>query len=346
MNKFEEYNASVLSKQSTLIKKYECLLKFMQENPTCNIFSYNGNYSDDEENYLLSNITNKKYKLRSDDIVLFKNGYYGIVNLVGEVYFSMRSISIVQGQQGPQGETGPQGPQGETGPQGPQGETGPQGPQGETGPQGPQGETGPQGPQGQQGEIGPQALMVKNIRTFSPTGASINIDFSDFNRIPQIGERVYCLTTYQNITYVVLLNITTIDETLERATCQKLSNRQLSNLSDLYLHQLKPGIGGPTLWFVNNNSNPLSNLTVDTVFNALKGALIVAIGNAGADYIFTVCGLKKLSETQIVLGRPYFYYDDEQILTEGFMAETISQSTLTQCIETIEQYNGIIHGVS
>ena len=44
------------------------------------------------------------------------------------------SLGKLQGQQGPQGETGPQGPQGATGAQGPQGETGPQGPQGDTGP--------------------------------------------------------------------------------------------------------------------------------------------------------------------------------------------------------------------
>ena len=56
-----------------------------------------------------------------------------------------KTIDIMDGLQGPQGETGPQGPQGETGPQGPRGETGLQGPRGETGPQGPQGDTGEAG---------------------------------------------------------------------------------------------------------------------------------------------------------------------------------------------------------
>ena len=56
-----------------------------------------------------------------------------------------KTIDIMDGLQGPQGETGLQGPRGETGPQGPRGETGLQGPRGETGPQGPQGDTGEAG---------------------------------------------------------------------------------------------------------------------------------------------------------------------------------------------------------
>ena len=69
------------------------------------------------------------------------------------------STQILQGPQGPKGETGATGPQG---PKGDTGETGPQGPKGdtgETGPQGPKGdtgETGTQGPKGDTGETGPQ----------------------------------------------------------------------------------------------------------------------------------------------------------------------------------------------
>ena len=85
--------------------------------------------------------------------------YYGI-------YYT--GISLIYGQQGNTGDTGPQGPKGDTGDTGPQGpkgdtgDTGPQGPKGgtgETGPQGPKGdtgETGAQGPKGDTGETGAQ----------------------------------------------------------------------------------------------------------------------------------------------------------------------------------------------
>ena len=62
----------------------------------------------------------------------------------------------IQGEVGPQGETGATGAQGEVGPQGETGATGAQGSQGIQGEVGPQGETGATGAQGIQGEIGPQ----------------------------------------------------------------------------------------------------------------------------------------------------------------------------------------------
>ena len=85
-----------------------------------------------------------------------------------------KEIEVLEGPQGPKGDTGPQGPKGDTGPQGSKGDkgatgaTGPQGPKGDTGPQGPKGDTGPQGskgdkgatgatgPQGPKGDTGPQ----------------------------------------------------------------------------------------------------------------------------------------------------------------------------------------------
>ena len=59
-----------------------------------------------------------------------------------------------QGEQGIQGEQGPKGDTGSQGPQGEQGETGPQGPKGDTGEQGPKGDTGSQGPKGDTGATG------------------------------------------------------------------------------------------------------------------------------------------------------------------------------------------------
>ena len=60
-----------------------------------------------------------------------------------------KTIDIMDGLQGPQGEPGPQG---------------------ETGPQGPQGETGPQGPQGEKGETGEAGYTpVKGVDYFTDT---------------------------------------------------------------------------------------------------------------------------------------------------------------------------------
>lgn len=88
---------------------------------------------------------------------------------------TVEQVEILDGEIGPQGETGPQGIQGEPGPKGETGATGPQGergPQGETGatgatgPQGPKGDTGatgPQGPAGPKGDPGPTYTAGENI---------------------------------------------------------------------------------------------------------------------------------------------------------------------------------------
>ena len=71
--------------------------------------------------------------------------------------YSDYAWSLIKGDKGDTGATGPQGETGATGPQGEQGiqgETGPQGPKGDTGEQGPQGETGSQGPKGDTGATG------------------------------------------------------------------------------------------------------------------------------------------------------------------------------------------------
>lgn len=87
---------------------------------------------------------------------------------------------ILEGPQGPQGETGPQGPQGETGPQGPQGaqgNTGATGPRGATGPKGAQGKrgntgargaTGLRGPQGPQGPSGDSGMVCMESTSKEP----------------------------------------------------------------------------------------------------------------------------------------------------------------------------------
>ena len=66
-----------------------------------------------------------------------------------------RTIDVMNGKDGPQGERGPKGDTGSTGPQGQKGDTGdtgPQGPRGDTGDTGPQGEPGPKGDTGSAGK--------------------------------------------------------------------------------------------------------------------------------------------------------------------------------------------------
>ncbi|HRQ63836.1 MAG TPA: hypothetical protein PKZ76_03055 [Xanthomonadaceae bacterium] len=95
------------------------------------------------------------------------------IEVDGEVLSPRQAISAapvatfaLDGNPGPQGETGPPGPAGESGPQGDIGPVGPQGDVGPVGPIGPAGEPGPEGPQGPAGPV-PATQWVSRWTTFA-----------------------------------------------------------------------------------------------------------------------------------------------------------------------------------
>ena len=138
MNKFEDYDASYITPQRTLLGKFNALIKYLRQNPTINLFYVNEDY--DGTTYNLSSVDMKEgIELQIGDIVIFTNSYYAVVQTVGEDVFTIKPAKSFKG---PQGIQGIQGIQGETGPQGPQGI------QGETGATGATGATGPKGDPG------------------------------------------------------------------------------------------------------------------------------------------------------------------------------------------------------
>lgn len=100
-----------------------------------------------------------------------------------------------------------QGPQGEQGPQGIQGEVGPQGEQG------PQGNTGAQGPQGLQGKVG---LVATSVFVSSSKAPALNdtlaFPFSDFNRVPEVGEKTLMYYRYGAKTWLCRLQVISVYE--------------------------------------------------------------------------------------------------------------------------------------
>lgn len=96
-----------------------------------------------------------------------------------------KAFDVLDGAQGPKGDTGergPQGVQGEVGPQGPQGAKGETGAQGPQGIQGTQGETGPQGPQGADGyspTVTVQPITGGHEVTVTDAGGSQSFDVMD-----------------------------------------------------------------------------------------------------------------------------------------------------------------------
>ena len=157
---------STIDDTRTILQEVMRIRKYLEENPIRNIFFINTNYAVGTIAYNVSDIyinSGLDVTASADDALVFKNGYIGIIDSIGDEYVTVQGVQTFRGEKGDTGATGPQGPKGdtgETGPQGPKGDTGaqglrgPEGAQGETGPQGPTGATGPQGPQGPQGEEG------------------------------------------------------------------------------------------------------------------------------------------------------------------------------------------------
>ena len=161
------YTPSHLTENEVILEKLNQIIDYLIKNPSYQVFAYNGGFITGTLTYEIANVINST-NINVADVVVFNNGYYGIISEITGTEFTLTAgISLIgpQGPQGVKGDTGAQGPKGEkgdTGVQGPKGDTGAQGPKGEKGdtgaqgPQGIQGEIGPQGPQGIQGEIGPQ----------------------------------------------------------------------------------------------------------------------------------------------------------------------------------------------
>ena len=135
------YNPSALTDNKTLLEKLNEILLYLKENPIYKIYQTTDSYSVGGVFSVQNVIIKEGEKLENKDMILFSNGYVGVVtDLTETTYKIVQAVNL----NGPQGKPGPQGPQG---PQGEKGDTGPQGPKGE------KGDTGPQGPKGDTGEV-------------------------------------------------------------------------------------------------------------------------------------------------------------------------------------------------
>lgn len=129
------YTPSHLTENEVILEKLNQIIDYLIKNPSYQVYAYNGGFISGTLTYEIANIINSN-NINVADVVVFNNGYYGIISEITETEFTLsQGISLIgpQGPQGVKGDTGTQGPKGDTGPQGPEGPQGPQGPKGDTG---------------------------------------------------------------------------------------------------------------------------------------------------------------------------------------------------------------------
>ena len=132
------YTPSHLTENEVILEKLNQIIDYLIKNPSYQVYVYNGGFISGTLTYEIANIINSN-NINVADVVVFNNGYYGIISEITETEFTLsQGISII----GPQGPQGPQGPKGDKGDKGDKGEKGDPGATGPQGPQGPKGDTG------------------------------------------------------------------------------------------------------------------------------------------------------------------------------------------------------------
>ena len=132
------YTPTHLTENEVILEKLNQIIDYLIKNPSYQVYVYNGGFISGTLTYEIANIINSN-NINVADVVVFNNGYYGIISEITETEFTLsQGISII-GPQGPQGPQGPKGDKGDKGDKGEKGDTGATGPQG---PQGPKGDTG------------------------------------------------------------------------------------------------------------------------------------------------------------------------------------------------------------
>ena len=111
------YTPSHLTENEVILEKLNQIIDYLIKNPSYQVYAYNGGFISGTLTYEIANIINSN-NINVADVVVFNNGYYGIISEITETEFTLTAgISLIgpQGPQGVKGDTGPQGPKGDTG---------------------------------------------------------------------------------------------------------------------------------------------------------------------------------------------------------------------------------------
>lgn len=93
------YTPSHLSENEVILEKLNKIIDYLLNNPSYQVFAYNGDYVNGTLSYNISNIINSR-NLGIGDVVIFENSYYGVVSGITETVFSVSKGVAVTGPQG------------------------------------------------------------------------------------------------------------------------------------------------------------------------------------------------------------------------------------------------------
>lgn len=105
------YTPSQLTENDVILEKLNDIIEYLSNHPSYQVYAYNGGFISGTLTYEIANVLNSA-NINVADVVVFNNGYYGIISEITETEFTLTAgISLI----GPQGAKGDKGDKGDYG---------------------------------------------------------------------------------------------------------------------------------------------------------------------------------------------------------------------------------------
>ena len=102
------YTPTQLAENKVILEKLNKIIEYLSLNPSYQVYAYNGGFISGTLTYETANIINSN-NINVADVVVFQNGYYGVISEITETEFTLsQGISLI-GPQGPKGDKGDKG---------------------------------------------------------------------------------------------------------------------------------------------------------------------------------------------------------------------------------------------
>lgn len=105
------YTPTQLAENEVILEKLNKIIEYLSLQPSYQVYAYNGGFISGTLTYEIANVLNST-NINVADVVVFQNGYYGVISGITETEFTLTAgISLI----GPQGAKGDKGDKGDYG---------------------------------------------------------------------------------------------------------------------------------------------------------------------------------------------------------------------------------------
>lgn len=82
------YTPSQLTENEVILEKLNQIIDYLLKNPSYQVYAYNGSFVEGTLTYAIANITESR-NINVGDVVIFDNGYYGVISEITEMHFTL-----------------------------------------------------------------------------------------------------------------------------------------------------------------------------------------------------------------------------------------------------------------